>query len=177
MSSHGNRKSAISIFCLSYLLATLIWLCPPCPTRDCLVDTYGTLYNFVGLNQGWSVFAPRLRNINFHSTAIITYSDGTTELWEIPRMNKLTYWERFQKEKWRKWGSDTMPWPNYAALWPDVARFIARQHRNPTNPPKQVSLNLHWIEIPAECPRDALPEHTKFYTFYVYHVSPEDLKA
>ena len=174
------RKPTISFLCAGYLVTTIIWLWPKSPVQQALVSTYKPFYNFFGLWQGWNVFGPKLRAINYHTTAIITYADGTTELWEVPRMNKLSYWERFCREKWRKWGDDTMPWPAYGELWPDTARFIARMHNNPANPPKLISLTLHWVDIPKPpdiCPREHLPEHTGYYTFFVYPVAPEDLKT
>lgn len=175
--SLSNYKVCISVFCASYLASTVVSLCPQSPIQHKLETVYKPIYDFCGFTQSWNLFGPELRQINFHGTAVITYADGTSEFWEVPRMNKLSYWERFRREKWRKWGDDTMLWPNYSALWPDLARFIAREHNEDNeNPPCQISLSLHWIEIPPPvCPRNSLPEHTKFHTFFVYQVEREDL--
>ena len=116
-----------------------------------------------------------------HVTALVTLADGTIRLWEAPRMNKLSVQERLCKEKWRKWSCDVLPWSTYSQYWPDAARYVARllNTEGAANPPRQLSLNLHWSKIPTPedgVSRVSLPEHNQFSTIYVHHFLDSELK-
>src|SRR3954469_688867 len=56
-----------------------------------------------GLWHSWDMFSPDPLSLNFNVQAFITYADGVTETWDFPRMDKMGLWEKFQKERYRKW--------------------------------------------------------------------------
>jgi hypothetical protein len=140
-----------------------------------------------GLWHSWDMFSPDPLSINFRLEAEILFKDGTTNHWEFPRMEKLGYWQRFQKERYRKW-RDRVRQDNYAAVWQDTCRYIARVHNlNPENPPTRVTLIRRWQPIPRPTlvpgttrtiDFQPIPDDyplTVSYRFITYAVSPQDL--
>lgn len=95
-------------------------------------------------------------------------------------MDKLNLLARFQREKFRKWSIDSLPWPRFKEYWIDFARYVGNQYYDPVNKPVSISLNLRWIEIPnpsVKFLRQAdLPPRTKFSTNFCYRYSNEDFK-
>jgi len=169
----------LSLFAAFYLTTAILSLLPFSPLSGRSSSPIATFWDCFGFRQKWTLFGPELRDLNFHVTALVTFADGNVRVWEAPRMDKLSMWARFRKEKWRKWGNEVLPWPDYKHYWADSARYIARTCNNAGNPPMQVSLNLHWVKIPppasgVSCAR--LPEHNLFSTFFVYRVTAADLK-
>lgn len=166
-------------FTLVYFTGTIIWVWPRCPQRDELARRISPVWTFMGWRQNWGVFAPKLRQVNYHTTATVTFRDGSTLLYELPRMEKMNLVEKYLKEKWRKWGNDNMSWPHCRAYWPDVARWIARKFATSSNPPVQVTLNLHRVQIPPPDKfvlRSELPEHTDCKSTFIYRVKQRDIQ-
>src|SRR3954463_5452103 len=54
-----------------------------------------------GLDQGWDVFSPNVRQESIQFEAQIHYADGTGGTWTIPSGGSLfgAYWDY----RWRKW--------------------------------------------------------------------------
>lgn len=134
---------------------------------------------YTGLWQNYAVFSPNPRNINVHLEAIVTYNDGSARVWYYPRMERLGLIDRTFKERYRKYGHDHLNWAADKKLWPDFARFVARQMNNvPNAQPIQVELKRFWQKIPP--PEIGLghpmPEHVNEFIFYTYPVLREDLQ-
>ncbi len=120
----------------------------------------------------WNLFA-EIRDKNFHYSAVITFSDGSTKYYEFPRPQKMGYWERFQREKQRKVFFDCMnsPFSHDKKMISSFARFLAESNANPSNPPKKIVLTSHWVNTPppgSGSIRDALPEHTQTESIFEY---------
>lgn len=137
--------------------------------------------NWIGLWQGWDMFAPDPLSINTHLDAVVTYKDGSTAKWEAPRMELLSYTQRYQKERYRKW-RERVRRDSFAYFHADTSRFIARQmHSDRANPPVKVELLRHWAMIPPPIEgRDYQPlpksfDLTHSYAFSQYAVRAEDL--
>jgi hypothetical protein len=127
------------------------------------------------------MFSPDPLSLNFNVQAFITHADGTTEIWDFPRMDKMGLWEKFQKERYRKW-RERVRQDAYREVWDETARYVARQHNtNPTNPPVKVVFMRIWSPIPPPKPGmqyQPIPKEyeLKFnYRFEVYDVKKEDL--
>lgn len=170
----------ISVFVCLYFLTVLVWLTPESVFKS---RYFSQLYNpwlFFGLSQSWALFSPNIREINYYPSAIITFQDGSKTLWEPPLMDKLTLIERFQKEKFRKWSIDSLPWPRFDNYREDFARYVGRQVYNPANKPVSIALNLRWIEIPKPIEpllgQGDLPPKTKFNTTFCYLYKGEDFQ-
>jgi hypothetical protein len=180
-SSTNTNKIAVWTLLLTYFFSISVWISPEGPLKNALVYYARPLISATGIGQSWSVFAPEVRNTNYHETALIYFRDGSVKLYEFPRMEKLDYLKRFRREKFRKMFCDCMPWAPYTQFQPDFASFVARCNTNPTNEPVVVTLVHNWRSMPAPDPqhwvnRNDLPEHTNQTPLYVYYVQPEDLR-
>src|SRR3712207_1254298 len=92
----------------------------------------------LGLWQSWDMFAPNPAMANVYLEAEVTFADGSRTTWRLQRMEQLSYWQRFRKERYRKWGNERLVTnadgtPN-PLLCDAAARFAARQVERPANP-------------------------------------------
>lgn len=135
------RKPVISCFILFHCSLNLSYMFNHHPYIHMYLRSFFSYYSFFGLEQDFGVFAPKPRDANPHLTAVITYKDGTTKLWTYPRMERIDLFTRIGKERYRKFFDDNLAWPRFEKMWPDLARWVARQnYDDPTNPPTMVSL-------------------------------------
>lgn len=175
-------KAAISVFIICFCVVVTSWLLPAeFPKKlEITTLTYPPMVAF-GWIQYWGVFAPNPRNVLYHATATITFEDGTTKLYEFPRTQMMSQWEKFCREKQRKMFSDDIPWPDYEQFRPAVARYLALSNANPNNQPVQITMEMHQAWVPDPDPanwtyRNQLPEHTESLSpFFVYRVAKKDL--
>ena len=170
---------AINAFIIFHLVAILFWSIPLNTPLNAAAKTLLRPYLVSsGLFQSWDMFGPNAKSANIYLEAVVIYKDGTTSLYSFPRMEMLSYSERYAKERYRKY-EETLPNDTYAALWPDAARHIARLNndKNHANPPTKVLLVVRWSDI-------IMPTATRDYdrgpwdshVFYSYDVTPEDLQ-
>jgi len=167
--------SLVSIFYVTY---NAIWFLPDSSFKTTLLQPVRMWWNFWGFNQQWSLFSAGLSRYNLHTIMTLTFADGTTMLWEPPRMERMDLWDAFRLQKWRKWDVDYLPWDRYKEYYPDVARYVARLNYNPRNKPTMFQMHLCSTEIPAIdqefIKRTQLPEHTTYSTIFVYKFSDRD---
>ena len=171
----------VNIFIIFHLAAFICWSSPfEWELRNKFVNWITPYMLWSGLWQGWDMFAPDPLSINAHLEALITFRDGTQATWVFPRMDKLGYFERYRKERYRKWASSYVRLDSYSAIWPSTSRYIARQFSHLPNPPIEVELKRYWTAIPP--PYSSLyqpftkgPSHSQNYTFYTYLIRQEDL--
>jgi hypothetical protein len=170
------KRIAINAFLLFNILAITSWCIP---LNSPLIANFRDLVRpymvWSGLFQTWDMFAPSPRNINSYVEAVVIYKDGRTQTWRFPRMEKLGFPERDFKERYRKFAENVENNAN-SALWPDVARRIARLHENASNPPALVLLIRYWSEIkPPSAVAAYRPEPWRANIFFEYTVKPQDL--
>jgi hypothetical protein len=169
----------LSIPIALYFFYSIVFLCPDSLWRTRLVSGVSLFWNYWRLDQNWALFSPAIRDINYHTAAIITFQDGTRTVWELPRMNKLCLETTYNDEKWRKWAGDSVPWPNYKQFWPDLARYIGRKFYNHDNQPTAMVLCLYSVKIPPPTvnqPQSQLPYHTEYSYIFSYRYTPEDFQ-
>ena len=153
--------------------------------RSYMVEPVRDYVTQAGLWHSWDMFSPNPLSVNFNVEAHIDFGDGSKKVWTFPRMERLGMWERFQKERFRKW-RERVRQDSYRNVWDDTCRFIARLHDSPTNRPVRVSLVRQWAAIPPPkiergkslldyqpIPNDY--ELTLNFQFKQYIVQPEDL--
>src|SRR5580704_8352483 len=103
---HFAGKVVVSILLLWHLWAVAAWNLPQTSPLFANQTADGSLVrNYMvasGFMQGWGMFAPDPYSLDLFVEARIHYSDGTTRLWEFPRMAHMSKWERYGKERWRK---------------------------------------------------------------------------
>jgi len=132
------RRLAINVFIVAHIFIVSCWAIPISSSWRLAVRNFVTPYmRWTGLFQAWDMFSPVPKNANSYVEAIIHYQDGNTRTWAFPRMSHLDVWERYSKERYRKYGDLLEVTP---ALWPDAALFAARQNNNRAVPIKTVFL-------------------------------------
>lgn len=179
---HRERllKGAISVFIILYLGLTLASLSPEkVALRRTIVDATGPFYRYLGLWQGWELFAPNIRNVNSHSIALIRFDDGSMTAWPLPRFEEMDVFEKYRYDKFRKWNGDNAQWDRYKEFWPGLARYVGRLHYNGKGP-KPVSFTLMRFTALMPKPetgvkRDSMPKHDRPECSFFYSYKDEDL--
>ena len=131
------------------------------------------------MDQNWRLFSPHLSEHNMHMTDVLTFEDGTKMAWDFPRMERLSQFNRFKDEKFRKWAVDCLPTDKYKEFYPDVARFLGRKFYNPENKPVALAMSMWWADIPppsANKGPDDLPPQSKYCPRFEYRYVPGDFE-
>jgi hypothetical protein len=173
-----TKRIAISAFLVFHIVAITCWCAP---LDSALLTRFRALIRpymqWSGLLQGWNMFAPEPTKFNSYMEADVIFQDGQKRTWAFPRMEKLGYWKRYRKERYRKFANENLRMDANSALWPDAALRIARLNRNAANPPVMVILVRCWSQIPPPRPDGSYRPGAWYRSpFYLYAVRPGDLK-
>lgn len=146
------------------LLGNRFWI-KDSPTRYYLYST--------GFWQYWNMFSPNPANTDVWLDAVVTYQDGTQMVFEYPSMQKLNVFERYFKERFRKFVENTHG-DRFSYKWPVIAQAVAYQsYQGDGNLPVMVTLRRHFKTVsPPDQRQD--PEY-KEYAFFNYMVDTERL--
>lgn len=172
------KRTAVNAFLLFHIVAIASWCIP---VNSPLITSFRDLIRpymlWSGLFQGWDMFAPTPPNINSYIQAAVIYKDGRTQIWKFPRMEQLGLFERYYRERYRKF-EENLRQDSNSALWPDVARHIAWLNNNDvSNPPAIVVLARYWSEIPPPAANVQYRRgEVRGHIFFEYNVKPEDLQ-
>jgi hypothetical protein len=170
------KRIAISGFIAFHLAAIACWAIPlDTPLTLAIRNAVRPYFLWSGLFQAWNAFAPAPKALNSYIEAIVIYHDGRVLTWKFPRMEQLSLFERYYRERYRKF-VENLKEDSSVALWPDAARYIARlNNKEPSNPPEIVMLIRHWTDIvPGAAAPSSQPPHVQI--FYEYKVQRQDLK-
>ncbi|HEY7302617.1 MAG TPA: hypothetical protein VH601_00770 [Bryobacteraceae bacterium] len=168
------KKAAISLFIAFHIIAITCWSIPS--NAALVMAVRGAVRPYMlwsGLFQAWDMFAPSPRSVNAHVEAAVILRDGRIQTWKFPRMEQLSLPSRSFKERYRKF-VENLQEESHNAIWPDVARYIARANNNPSDPPQIVMLIRYWSDIVPEKFYRPRPERARI--FFEYNVKPEDLR-
>jgi len=170
------QKIAINVFIVFHIFAITAWAIPFRSqfANDCreLVRPY-LLWS--GLFQAWDMFSPMPKATNTYLQAVIIYKDGSTQMWDFPRMELLTLTQKYSKERYRKFVEILLDQRN-AALRPDVARYVARLPGIREKNPQQVWLMVKWSNILPNGDGTFARTPLDQDVFFRYDVQPEDLR-
>jgi len=171
-------RPILSAIILFHLIVITVWAFPvDTPLIVNLRRAVSPYMLWSGLFQRWNLFSPEPVKIDVYVDAQVTLRDGVQRTWTFPRMEDLSYAQRYAKERYRKFVGEYLRVDSYAALWPDAARHIARKYANPANPPVLVVMSRHFSQVEPPRP-DGPVRHTPWVRipFYVYVVKAEDLR-
>lgn len=173
--SEGFRQGAISIFILFHLVAITCWAVPweisPVKVVKELVRPYMA---WSGLFQSWDMFAPNPKSINSYIKAVVITQNRHVHVWTFPRMEELSFAERYRKERYRKF-TEVLPRQENAVLWPDVANHLARSFNDPADPPDKIMLVQFVSDIKPGADESYDPVSTP-NVFYEGYIEPGDLR-
>ena len=170
----GFLRGAISIFILFNLIAITSWAMPlnyP-PLRE-IKEMVRPYLLWAGLFQSWDFFAPNPRPVNSYIEAVALTQNRHMRVFDFPRMEQLSFAKRYREERYRKF-TEVLCDPAYAALWPDVAKHVARSLNSVADPPQMVILMK--FQTPIKYGMKQSPPAPKPEFFYEYYVSGEDLR-
>jgi hypothetical protein len=167
---------ALNIFIIFHIFAITAWALPF--RSQFVVDSVALVRPYIlwsGLFQDWNMFSPMPKATNTYLQAVVIYKDGSTQMWDFPRMELLSLTQKYSKERYRKFVEILLD-QNNAALRPDVARYVARLPGIREKDPQQILLMVKWSNI--------LPNGDGTFTrtpldqdvFYRYDVQPGDLQ-
>jgi hypothetical protein len=165
----GLRQGAISVFILFHLIAILCWTVPTDARLAVgMRELVGPYMQWTGLSQSWDTFAPNPKSVNAYIKAVAVTQHGHLHIFAFPRMEQLSFGERYRKERYRKFAENLVVAEN-AAIWPDVASHVARLYQNPADPPDKVVLVQFLADITPWAQNDhpQTPRPVVFYDDYV----------
>jgi hypothetical protein len=168
-------QAAVSLFILFHLIAITAWALPVnfSAVRD-LREIIRPYMLWTGLYQSWDMFAPNPKSIDAYIKAVVFTQDRHMKVWTFPRMEELSFRERYPKERYRKF-AEMLPDQKNEALWPGVAAHVARLFNNPIDPPDKVVLIEFRADIKPGADESSAPVPTP-NVFYEGYVEPGDLR-
>jgi hypothetical protein len=155
------RRGAISVFILFHLIA-IACVAIPLQALSGAKELFMPYMRWSGLFQSWDMFAPEPQRLNSYLKAVVITQDHHLKVWEFPRMEELSYWQRFRQERYRKF-AEVLPQPQFAPVWPDVAAHVAGFFVNPADPPDKVVLIQFQSEIPPPGGQELPAKPNVFY--------------
>ncbi len=170
------KRVVINLFLGFHILSIACWCLPlEGPIFTLCRDLVRPYFVWAGLFQSWDTFAPAPWSANSYVEAIIVYRDGSRKIWSFPRMEQLSVRDRYFKERYRKFAENLQNDKN-DALWPDVARYIARANSTAATQAKTIIL-VQESSLITQGPKGSYrPEPWDQHVLYGYGVKPEDLR-
>lgn len=127
-----------------------------------------------GFWQYWDMFSPNPASIDFYGTATITFKDGTTKLYQYPRMYEESIPTKYVTERYRKF-YERAHTEQERYLWPIFAQRVALlNYRDPNDPPVTVVLTRHWLTVAP--PGQPQQQEYNSYNYFTYTVDQARLQ-
>jgi hypothetical protein len=171
-------KLAVSAFIIFHLTLIVCWMFPNHPIEHELTTIFRPYIGFLAMHQDYSVFAPNPRTVNVHLEAMVTYIDGTSRIWQFPRVERMNLWQKMFKERYRKFGADNLAWTTNIKLLQDLARYVARITSSASHRAAMVTIYRYDAGIPPPPIgfNESPPPQADVQTILTYAVQDEDLE-
>jgi hypothetical protein len=122
------QGTVLAILAVVYMIGATSWSMPDgFPLKRVIDQRYRPAFQWLGLWQGWDMFAPQPRDEDIYVSAEIYFADGTKETRALTRMIEMPYLERYSKERWRKFFNDNLRLDANKSMWEPGAAWIARE--------------------------------------------------
>lgn len=128
---------AISALVVLLILAQVGTHLPASAVQREVGDASHRIVRLLASEQSWGVFAPDPRRTSIDMEALVTYADGSVDVWELPE--GLPVGENLRYYRWRKW-LERVRADSYQDIWEPTARWIASQHDDGPSPVVRVEL-------------------------------------
>lgn len=187
---NAERRSVhwlVKLFVVFHLAAITLWSLPRPGTKPVGTDivlvwneryfrpSAASYYlTATGFWQYWDMFAPNPSAWDGWVDAVVTFQDGTSLVFQYPRMKRLPPSQKYVKERYRKF-LERAHAEEYQWLWPRFAQRIALEAARATGKvPHSVSLRRHWkiVQPPG---RPQWPDYREF-VYYEHIVDVPRLK-
>lgn len=93
----------------------------------------------LGMTESWRMFAPNPKSSEQFFKAVVMTAHGRSEVYSFPRMEDLSYSERYREERYRKFQEEVVC-SECSGLWPDIEKRVARLKSTPSDPADRVIL-------------------------------------
>ena len=161
----GYWKWVINSYIIIFLFCVLTWFLNESPVKTQITQhTWNALVAF-GWYQHWGLFSPEVRHRVYHETAVLRFKDGTLKMYEYPRAQKMSQWERFKHEKLRKICARYLSWQMGEPFLPAFSKHLACYHYSyhelggqssagwtgfcPARQPARTCEQIHYFQIPG----------------------------
>jgi hypothetical protein len=166
------RQGATSVFILFHLIAIFFWTMPiDSPLVAGVRGVLSPYMEWIGLSQSWDTFAPNPKSVNSYVKAVVMTEYHHIHIFAFPRMEQLSFVERYGKERYRKF-AENMTVADNAVLWPDIARHVARLYKNSADPPDRVMM-VQFVGDITPWSRDDRTQIARPVVFYDDYVERE----
>lgn len=128
-----------------------------------------------GLSEMWDMFAPNPRSAEQYLKAIVVTQKGETTIYSLPRMEDLSFFDRYRKERYRRL-TESVLCNICGGLWPDIEREVARRSMNPADPPVRVTLIKYESPIDPKTGATGDDAHATSTVLSELSIAPEDLQ-
>lgn len=169
-------KLATSLFVAFHLCIMTLFALPM--SGDWLDRIRGSVSPYmiaIGMNETWNTFAPNPKSAEQFMKAIVVTLRGKTDVYQFPRMEDLSYADRYRMERFRKF-EESVVCGDCTGLWPDVGRYVARRSGTPMDPPDRVVLVKFESAIDPNRGLTGDDEHAVPTVLGELSVQPEDLQ-
>jgi hypothetical protein len=169
-------KTAVNVFVAFHLCAIACWCIPiDMPLIPLCRNLIRPYFLWSGLFQSWDMFAPVPKGANTYVEAVLVYRDHSRKTWQFPRMEQLSFTDRYVKERYRKFTNYFLQ-DETDELLPDTARHLARLNSSAQNPVATVILIEKFSFIIPAADGSCAPSSWEQHILLAYGVRPEDLK-
>ncbi len=152
----AKKDIAVAAFCVWNVLALAVWYLPLPGARAALLPVFAPYLNATGLCQDFYVFSPDVNTTYAEISGIVRMRDGTTVIWQYPRIVEMNLWQKMVKERYRAYATTVLSRSNNYLL-PAMSSHIARdvyQRCGRKSRPQSVTIRVNWHEV-------APPEHAQ----------------
>jgi hypothetical protein len=171
----GFRRKLISAFILFHLIAITLWAIPyDLPSIVQGREIIAPYMRWTGLFQRWDMFAPEPILKNRYLKAVVITTHHHIYTWSYPRMDQLSFGERYRKERYRKLAENLTEDQN-PLLLADVVNHIARFYNDPNDPPEKVILLKYETQM-TPWSDDGNQLEPKPEVLYEDYIEPADLQ-
>jgi hypothetical protein len=157
-------RVVISLFVLAILVGLLTANLPASYLQGKLLNADHSYFNALDLDQDWGVFAPDPRQETVDVFARVTFADGSTETWQVPRRNPVV--GEYIDYRWLKWEEWVVAPALVGELPRPAAIYVARRLATPTRRPVRVALvdRSHPIPPLGQPTAPTPPSDSNFYS-------------
>lgn len=158
--ARGILSALIAVTLISIVVINL----PSSGLRTRVLKAAGPYLNALGLDQGWSVFAPNPRHYSLVIYAFVSFDDGRTSIWKPPLAGPL--FGAYADYRWRKWEENVQAPATRGLMLRPAALWIAGQMQRPGHAETRVQLVefTQGVEPPGASPELGPLQRQVLYT-------------